>query len=311
MRDPTLTGPLLETGARYDRERAPDPVTLGWLQEECARLERVLRLQYDGGELPEAWEQELSLLGVPEDTTAGLRRWSALKHYYRVRWQGLEARAEAQDGEAAATARALLRREPVVIQIAGERVEVTGRSYSAMMEIAAHDLRGRELDEAITRVTSLAARVATALDRTPLLGARGRRRLLRARLARLTGVYERLATEREAHRCAIYAHAMTPHGGPAADPIAEAPAWWRRAGPLDDLELLSALFLAGPARIAALPEPKKKADDKPNEFGWASLFTFFERRHMLEPAAGWDRDLGQVIADVRIGAAPYDDLEEA
>ncbi|HSV91729.1 MAG TPA: hypothetical protein VLH81_01585, partial [Desulfobacterales bacterium] len=280
--DPMLTPQLMEAGARYGTERAPDPVTLGWLQEECIRLERVLRLQYDEGQLPGDWEAELATTGSPGDTTSALRRWSALKHFYRVRWHGLAARTERADGDAAAAARALLRREPIIIQLAGETVAVTGRSYSAMMEIAAHDIRLQGLDEAIARVTSLAARVGDALSRTPVLGAWGRRRTLGARLTRLAGIYERLATEREAHRCAIYAHALTPHGGPAEDPLAEAPAWWRRAGPVDDVELLGALFLAGPARIAALPEPKKPDEEKPNEFGGASLFTFFERRHMLE-----------------------------
>lgn len=309
MRDHLLTPEIFQAGARHMRERAPDPVSLEWLQEKCVRLERFLRMQYPRGAFPEAWERSISLAKPVTDTGAGLRLKSLLEHYYRVRSERLTAQAE-HDGDAALAARALLRREPVVIQIAGEVVSVTGRSYSAMLEIAAHDLRAREMDEPIARVTDLGARVSAALDRTPVRGARGRRRTLSARLARLASVYERLATERERHRMAIYAHALTPHGGPATDVAAEAPAWWRQAVPEDDVELLGALFLAGPARVAAMPEPKKKDDDKPNEFGWASLFTFFEKRHMMAPARGWDTDLGQVIADVRIGNAPYDDVGE-
>ncbi len=310
MQDELLTPDLFQAGARHDRERAPDPVTLDWLQEKCVRLERILRLQYPEKELPPEWERAVALHKPASNTGAGLRLKSLLEHFYRVRDEGLQAGTVA-DGDAAHAARALLRREPVVIQIAGETIAVTGRSYSAMMEIAAHDLRTRELDEVTARVAALAARVARVLDRTPVLGAWGRRRQLRARLARLAGIYGRLITERDAHRCAIYAHALTPHGGPAVDPLAEAPAWWRRTGPLDDMELLGALFIAGPARIAELPEPKKRNKDEPNAFGWASLFTFFERRHMLEPASGWDTDLGQVIADLRVSAAPFDDLEDA
>lgn len=310
MLDPLLTPELLQTGARYDRERAPDPVTLGWLEESCARLERVLRLQYEEGKLPEEWERDLGMLGPVQDTTGGLRRWALLKHFYRVRWKGLEARAEAQDEGAAAAARALLRREPITIQIAGETVQVTGRSYSAMMEIAAHDLRIRELEEAIVRLERLRRRVSVQIAALPLLGAWGRRRALGRRLARLRADFVRLSTERERNRRAIYAHAMTPHGGPASS-AEDAPSWWRRTGPMDDAELLGALFLAGPARIAQLPEPKAKDEDekKGDAFGWASLFTFFERKHGMIPGRGWDTDLGQVLADIRAGNAPYDDLE--
>ena len=311
MHDPLLTPDLLQAGARYVRERAPDPVTLEWLKAKCATLERVLRIQYPEGQLPGTWERDVALLSPVTDTSSGLRLKSLLEHFYRVRNEGLRASGPTtEDVDAAKAARALLRREPIVIQIAGESVAVTGRSYSAMMEIAAHELRIREYDGAIERVASLAARTTNAM-RLATGGKKRRQAQLRRRLARLNDAYRRIATEREAHRCALYAHATTAHGGPAADPLGtDAPTWWRHAGPLDDAALLGALFLAGPARIAALPEPTKKADkDEVNEFGWASLFAFFERRHMLDPARGWDTDLGQVIADVRVANAPFDEME--
>lgn len=309
MQDPLLTPEFFQSGAKYAREEAPDPVTLEWLVEKCARLERVLRLQYPEKELPQEWERAIALHKPASSTGAGLRLKSLLEHYYRVRSGNLQARA-VEDAGAAEAARALLRREPVVVQLAGERVEVTGRSYSAMMEIAAHDLRGRELDEALARVTAAAARVSAEMDMRPARGASGRRRVLGRRLARLRGIYERLAGERERHRFAIYAHALTEHGGPADIGATEVPEWWRRTGPVDDAELLGALFLAGPARLAELPPPAKSADKPESAFGWASLFLWYEKRHAIPSGRGWDHDIGQVLAEARVNAEAYDDLEE-
>lgn len=307
MRDSLLTPDLMQAGARYVRERAPDPVTLDWLVGRCEQLERILRLQYEDGVLPEAWETELASMKPLDATGSALQAKSYLEHLYRVRWEGLNPAAPT-DGSSEEAARALLRREPVVVELAGRSVEVTGRSYSAMMEIAAHDLRVKELDEVIERAAFLANRVTVALRATSVVRW-GRRRSLKRRLRRVTDVHTRLYTERELHRAMIYAHALTRTGGPAAS-VDDAPAWWRETGPLDDAQLVGALFLAGPARLTELPDPKKPKDRADDGFGFASLFTWFEKKAGIPVARGWDTDLGQIITDVRAGNAPFDDLDE-
>lgn len=308
MKDPLLSPDLLEAGARYERASAPAVVTVEWLQEECARLERILRAQYDDDELPKEWERRLAMSKPANDTTRGLQLWAYLKHLYLVRSEGW--RPGVQDGgQSEEAVRALLRREPVTVQVCGRPLAVTGRSYAAMMHIASHDLRGRELDEAIERASDLASRVAQAIDSTP---ARrwGRRRTLRRRLQAVTEAYVRIATERQKHRAMLYAHATTEHGGPA-ESIHDAPDWWQEAGPMDDAQLIAGLFLAGPGRLAQLPKPKKEPDDDDDDgFGYATLFSVFEKKAGVPTGRGWDLDLGMILADLRAGNAPYDRPEE-
>lgn len=307
MRDFSPAPDLVEAGARFGRASAPDPVTLGWLQEECARLERILRLQYDDGVLPGAWEREVAMLKPTEDTTRGLQLWSYLKHLYRVRGDGWAQIAGPDSAGSEEAARALLRREPITVQICGRRIDITGRSYAAMMEMAVHDLRVKEIDEVLERVTESATEVHEAVRSTPARQLRRRLRL-RKRARALTGAYARLATERELHRSMIYAHALTKHGGPARG-IEEAPEWIDETGPMEDAQLIQAMWAAGPGRVAALPRGKPGKDED-DGFGFASLFTFWERKAGLPPGTGWDTDLGQLMADVRAGNAPYDALGE-
>ena len=151
----TGDGGVNDAGVRRVTARAPASVTFGWLKGECERLERVLRMQHvepgalaTGREqLPDEWERGLALNPLGEDTTAALRRWAYLKHLYLVRSEKLHrARAADQPG-ISETARKLLRRDPVTVELSnGRRVRVTARSYAASHAIAQHWARVQMLD---------------------------------------------------------------------------------------------------------------------------------------------------------------------
>lgn len=288
---------LAQAGGRRRQAAAPDPVTLGWLQEECAKLERILRLQDADGQLAEADEQELAT--YPATTTTGaLKRWSFLKHLFR-------RLAEADTPTAAAAspldaAFQLLSREPVVVQLAGRTVEVTGRSYSALHHIAAHYQRIRVLDLDRQAAADLLARLQEA-------GPRHRRRAERVRR-----ILERIWTEQAAQRQMLYAHALTPDGAPAKS-VEAAPDWWDEVTPTDDAALLLAVFEAGPGRANRLGKPPAargsgRKHQPAEDWGWLSVLTAWGIRTHVPPAAMLDRDLGQVVAESRTAPAPT--LEE-
>lgn len=299
--------PVLQAaGVRQHHEQAaaPDPVTSEWLAGQIATSERILRLQYEGGGLPAEWEGELASL-AGEDITSRLQRWAYLKHLWRVRWQRMTAAAEPSAAEAQAVARQILRREPVVVWLGRHRIEVTSRSYSAMAEIAVHELTCRRLAEDIKQIVDLTSVLESRVKLLSVLDRAGRNRF-RRRLAKLASLYQRAYTERELHRVHIYAHALTRHGGPATDVVQEAPAWWREMGAEDDAALFLALYRVGPLRYEQLGQaPLPSADSRATfreDFGFASLFSAWEKELGLQPAELFDRDLAQVLTQMRAGA---------
>lgn len=307
MSDSRLPPELRAAGVGQGNAQAPDVVTLEWLQGENSRHERILRLQYEGGELPGEWEGQLRLL-EGDNTTAALKRWAYLKHLWRVRHERLEAAEESPMG-AAEAARALLRREPVVVWLGPHRVEVTGRSYSAMAEIAVHDLTRRQLEDDLRQIAAITVRLRQQMSDIPTWAYR-RRNPLRRRLSVLGDLYQRAYTERELHRRAIYAHALTKDGGPASDPATDAPDWWREMGPEEDADLLVALLQAGPLRyqaIGQMPPSEPGGMRLREDFGFASLFASWEKEYDLRPGELYDRDLGQLLASMRAGAMELSD----
>lgn len=302
MRDSFLSPDLIKKGARHELAGAPSVITVEWLQTECARLERMIRKQ--PFEWPEGAEQELEALKPVRDTASGLRIWALLKHLYRVRSEGLTA-PKTQD--TAEVARQILMREPVVVQLAGRAVKVTGRSYAAMAHIAQHDIRGRVLWLKLERLAALVS-ITEARHRASSVFRRGKHS---RRLDRLAAVHEDLFTEWMKHRASFYAHALTEHGGPADDG-ARPPSWFRHTTREDDAVLLGALFEVGPARYNLLgPPPERKDSPDPLEsFGFASLISAWDRDIKLGPAALYDHDLGQVLTQMRAGNPPFNEKED-
>jgi hypothetical protein len=162
---------LLAAGVAVEKDPDyGDALSLDRLRYMCAREERVLRLQYsknpdDPGELPPEWEFGLRKKGRGTETLAGaLSRWTYLSHLYRIRSEGL-TREQVVDEE---TVRRLIRREPIYVDLpTGRRLTVTGRSYSALYEIARHSVRLRELDTEIERIAVAEARLLALIARKP------------------------------------------------------------------------------------------------------------------------------------------------
>lgn len=281
-----------------------DTITLGVAERWCHEYERALRASFASeenptGRLPSEWEERLA---SPELSSTTLR--SALLRYGQLcRWYGERSATRVQKktqapAEAMEAAREILAREPVIVTLAGHRVKVTSRSYAAMAEISAHELRIRSLTEDINWIARCFA------------VAQKQRRRSRAR--RLQELHRRLYGELLAHRRALYAHALTSHGGRAQDPASEAPTWWHELTPEDDARLLLALLEAGPARYARLgqPPPVKKETKKGEDFGFVSLLATWEKTLKLRPAALYDEDLALTLVSIRASVTTLDDLED-
>ena len=302
---------LVGAGAEHVQEQAPEVVTVDDVNAWTEREERVLRLQDQDGTLFGRYEAELQALDTTTMTGA-LRRWALVKHLFRVRSEGLERRGPTAP-EAEEAARKLLRREPEVVWLAGHRVEVTGRSYSAMTEIAAHQMRIQILEQEREDLSAQVASIRMMLATIPVLHF-GRRKPLRSSLREVVDAYARVSTEHELHRASLYAHALTPSGAPAKEPVKEAPEWWRELGPEDDARLLQALWQVGPGRYAELgPTPKPEGKGGKAEFvenlGFASLFRVWEPKMELKPAELYDRDLAQTLTAIRAASIEYPELE--
>jgi len=302
---PPLSKELRDAGAVRATTRVPDPITLEWLQGQVATLEHVLRMQFEGDRLPGDHEAELKAIGPPDDMGRALRRWVHLKHVHRLWWDGKDVSGtEGVDTGVHDGLRAmdeLLRREPIVLQLRGRRVEVTGRSYSAMYEMAAHGMAAdRALQEA-DRIRELYERARKGLGG----GIRRRLHVLR-RLRRLERLHRIAYTEAELHRQAFYAHALTPDGAPADDP-ANAPRWWRGLGPIEHAALMAAFQRAGPVRGSRLPPPKKTEGDKGagDSFGGLALLVAWGVQTGVGPASTLHRDYGQVVAEIRANAETH------
>lgn len=282
-----FTRDLLRTGARLESASAPDVVTLGWLQAECGTLERALGLQTDFVWPPGARE-EVERLKPVLDTTSGMQLWALLRHIMRVRAEGLTAPKTQDTAEAA---RKLLTREPVVVVLAGHRVEVTGRSYAAMGHVMNHDMAAKELWFDLGRIASLQAR----------MGGRPFWKNVRRRV-RLRALHRRTWAEWMHHRAHLYANALTPSGAPASS-VSDVPAWFDRATREDDAVLLQALLETGPGRYARLgpaPHREKKGRGPAEDFGFSSLILAFDPEARLRPAELFDRDLGEMLAQMRV-----------
>lgn len=275
--------------------------------------EHALRASYGEQGLPDAWERDLAAL--PRDTpTQLLTYYARIKHFYWLRYDERQQKREKRNepGEGAQeAARQLLRREPVRVEIAGRTVNVTGRSYNALAEIAAHHLRGVGLAAAIEQVEQLYGET--------LRRHRGRRRRARVRhrLRELERIHKGLLTEAKLHRRALYAHAFTADGAPATDVGAGHPApWWRQTTIEDDARLFLALWEVGPGRYAALGRPPDSDEMKKGDagfvedFGFHSLLVWLEGKRHLEPAALYNVDAGQWLTALRAGTLRYDVEEQ-
>jgi hypothetical protein len=284
-------------------------ITLEEARRLCNQYEGTLRASFaTAGGLPGGWEAELAR--VPADTAPkALSRFALLKHYYLTRVKELE-QPEVVPEEAEKAARQLLRREPVRVDLGGHLVSVTGRSYAALYEVAAHDAEIRTLEADL----EVCARLAAATE-AELAAAPGWRRgaALRRRIRRLRRIHVRIYRELRTQRRWLYAHALTPTGAPARS-VDEAPAWTDEIDQAADALLLAATIAAGHARYAQLgePPPSKESGKKPKgeDFGWGSLFATVERQQRLPNGTLYDTDLFQLRAWLRAGAPPPLDLED-
>ncbi len=305
-----LIGQLRAAGAEHVQEAAPDVVDLGVLRSWCERDERILRLQYEDGKLPDPYEGELAGMPAPTTTSDALRRWALLKHVFRVRSEG-QPRATAGGARVEDTVRKILRREPVPVELLGRIVNVTSRSYGAMLEIARASLAIDQLEGDLRTAVREELKLRGDRQALPLLSIRERRALQR-QIGDLRGLAVRIRIEQQWHRMSIYAHALTPSGAPAKDVQAEAPAWWEEMGPAEDAVLLAALWEAGPIRYSELgrppqSDPRKKGAQSSEDFGWGNLFAAWESEMGIEPGELYNRDLVQLLVQLRARATNLPD----
>jgi hypothetical protein len=259
-------------------EPAADAVTLEEAQRWCREYEATLRLLFRG-EMPKEIVAELDALPDGPGVRHALRRWSVLKHHYIARYTAASAAAEstATDEERTTTVRQIIRREPVRVEVCGgERVvDVTGRSWSALYEIAAHSLTARDLERAMRDEAD-------------------------------PGLFRRMAFELMLHRRSIWAHALTPTGAPATS-LGECPSWWTELGPDDDAVLLAGLWEVMHGRYLRLgdaPAQKDAGGGYREDVGWHSLLTSLAVHDRVDPAAYYDRDLYQTIVSRRVSSPP-------
>ncbi len=298
---------LQAAGAKRRSASAPDPVTLDWLQSECEREERILRLQYPETEGSLAPDDELALASYkpPSDTTQALRLWRYIGHLNLARFKGMRVAANTEEAEEAA--RKLLVREPVTLTLeSGRRVALTGRSWNAYRELAARGERLRLIETALEEVQQRFAAARTAWLAAGLLS----RRRLKRRMNRLEELHRRGYNEWALHRERIYATATTDSGAVAA-PSDAAPDWWRDTTIADEQRVISALWEAGPGRYLQLGQPpaRKQQTNRGEVFGWHSLMASLEKHGRVPPAEIYDQDWFRLLARERAAAPPP--LEEA
>lgn len=302
-------GEEFEDVADHRAAEVPDCVDLEWIQGECERLERILRLQHsdptdptDEGEFDP--RDEFALAQRPlTNLRSALRRWAYLKHLYISRQQNLERRTSEADEDTLDVMRRLIRREPVPVELQGGRtVEVTDRSWAALFEMARHGRRINTLREDLQRIDTLENRILDRIDDD------GPTPVLRRRLQGLRDLAESGLEEIQLHRKAIYAHLMTDDGAPA-DSLDDAPDWWTEVTPLDDVLLVSAAQKVGPdlyAKLGEMPDPPERDSDSEwinlETFGWLTPFKRWDKDMPVEAAPCENQPMGQLLARVRAGA---------
>lgn len=280
---------------------APEQVTLEWLGEECERLERVLRLQDDHGKLDAGAEAEIAALRPASSTTRALRLWAFLKHLYYRRTEHLVPGSATTAEEKRRAMNALLAREPIRVRIARRQIEVSSRSRAAMVAMLRHDLQRSALQRDMDRVGQLVAETAERVEDGTMRRAAARRRI--RQLARIQYV---AYAEYLFHSRAIYANALTVDGAPAGP--GQAPAWWKLITPEDEVVLLDALY-EGHRRYATLGAMPEDEDEdvkweRPENWGFASLWASIEREHGYEPATFERSDFFRNQAWIRASAPP-------
>lgn len=305
---------LREAGGQYRKQGAPGgSVDLDWLTRECERNERILRKQMEDGDLPDRHEAELRR---PEmqltSLTGGLKRWAYIKHLYRLWNEGRlseEPRAGpggkpgVGDEKTSDQMRAmvqLLERESVTVRLTHRTVEVTDRSYLALLRMAEHSTRVQELERKVERIDDARERIREKVDGPDDLTTRDVRRL--EHLGRLRNA---VRAEAQDHRRAIVANLTTEDGAPA-DSIDEAPDWADEIGPVDEVALIVGVRKAMSERISRLGEqpdhPRDTGAEKLEDWGmpaWVIGFRDFDDRTPVDPAAPMRRPLARMIAGDR------------
>ena len=289
---------LRDAGAlRHQVESTPDTLTLADLAERCDREERILRLQYrDRGDFPPAWDAGLQNPARQTTSMSGaLSRWAYVLYLWRLENERLVKPAERSKDRN--VVRDMLTRQPVRVELPSRVVEVTGRCYLALLEIAKHYLRLREMD---ALMAVLQIHETATLAKMKHAESRKRRRGLRQRLRTFFRHHKLLLYEIPLQRQAMYAHAFTASGEPA-ESLDEAPAWWRGLTPEDDSLLLRGLFRVGAERSQELREGSQEPKEgEAPEYGWHSLLASVERLQDLEPATYYHKDLYQLEAWLKV-----------
>lgn len=288
--------------AEKRRQAIPEEMPLDYVRERCEKIEKVLRLQFKPNPLPGPMQQKLATCpadGSPEDL---VERWVTLSHLLRCVRDDLGhggGRASRDPDDVEEAVRKLLSRDPVTMEVSGHRLEVTGRSYAAMIEMARHEIRIDELRQDAARAAELRESLETAIERADGPAVRRHRR----RLKRVGRVHRAILQEIRLHRRALYAHATTEDGAPA-DSLEDAPEFWSEIGPREHLALLTALFEAGPGRLDRLGKspPSEGGRDFREDWGFKSMIAAFEGDMKIEPATYYRRDLGQLITWMRAQA---------
>lgn len=302
--DPDFFENFAAAGGVQNQEHVPETVTIEWLRVRCEELEQVLRLQDDDGKLDPEDEQELARYPLASMTSA-LRRWAFLKHIY---FRDAEGLVRSTPGDKDEVVQQILDREPVRVWIANRWVSVTSRSRAALVALARHDLRRRDVQRDLDHAADLYEETERQLEQA---GWR-RKAALRRRLRRLRHFHSRAFRELLYHSRVIYANALTPSGRSAGP--GDAPSWWTEITEADEAQLLHAVLTVGPlryARLGPIPDDGQHRTDRPflEPMGFWSVIAAYEKELNLRPAELQDQDLAQLLTWMRAGApfiAPTD-----